>query len=112
MSQSNQTQPQPLNPAAFARPMLLGAGIGLVAILFFLVGAEAKPEWGKLWMIRPLIIVPLAGAVGGLFFQLMEHYLGYRGGWRKAAAIVISVLVFIIGLWMGIVLGLEGTLWD
>lgn len=33
-------------------------------------------------------------------------------GLNKIAATILSVIIFIIGLWMGIVLGLDGTLWD
>jgi hypothetical protein len=38
-------------------------------------------------------------------------YLSTRGS-HKALAIVLSVLVYLVVLWMGIVLGLAGTLWD
>lgn len=102
----------PIEPAVLGRYMILGAGIGLVVILFFIVGAQAKPEWGKLWMIRPLIIVPAAGAAGGLFSYLMHHYLGYRGGWHRVLSILLTAVVGLFGLWVGIVLGLDGTLWD
>lgn len=92
--------------------MVIGAGIGLLLISLFLIGNNyADPSWGKYWMIRPLIIVPFAGAMGGLcnYFIVGRHA---SMGLNKTIAIVISLVVWIVGLWMGIVLGLDGTLWD
>ncbi|MDQ8004255.1 MAG: hypothetical protein REI64_05605 [Pedobacter sp.] len=95
-----------------AKRMLLGAAIALVIISVFLYGVDnVKPEWGKLWMLRPLIVVPLAGSMGGLFYHMMD-ILRVRGGWNTIVANTISFVVFIIALWMGTVLGLAGTLWD
>jgi hypothetical protein len=92
--------------------MIVGATIGLAVISFFLFSAgSGDPTWGKVWMIRPLIIVPLAGAMGGLsnYFIVNFHYVA---GLNKTVAIILSGIVFIIGLWLGNVLGLDGTLWD
>lgn len=95
-----------------AKRMLVGAAIALVIISVFLYGVDnVKPEWGKLWMLRPLIVVPLAGSMGGLFYHMMD-ILRVRGGWNTIFANIISFVVFIIALWMGTVLGLVGTLWD
>jgi hypothetical protein len=92
--------------------MLLGAGIALLLITIFLMGVrEPKPEWGKLWMLKPLIVVPLAGAMGAAFSYLMDS-LRHQGGWKTIVAIMLSLIVFIIALWLGTVLGLNGTLWD
>jgi hypothetical protein len=92
--------------------MVVGAGIGLLLISFFLLSAgEPNPEWGRLWRIRPLIIVPLAGAMGGLCNYFIVHF-HYQAGVNKTIAIILSVLVFIVGLWLGTVLGLDGTYWD
>lgn len=91
--------------------MLLGAVIAFVLMAFFLKGAQAQPEWGKFWMIRPLVVISLAGATGGAFYHFMDG-VSYRGGWRRVLAIIASIIVYIIGLWLGTVLGLDGTLWN
>ena len=97
--------------ALMFKRMLLGAAIGLLVILNFVIpGWEGKPEWGPLWQFRPLVVTPFAGAMGGLFFHVMGIMRQY-GGWRKVIANVISALVFVVGIWMGIVLGLVGTMW-
>jgi hypothetical protein len=112
MTQTHNLKTQPVHPVSLSKIMLLGAGIALMLIAIFLSGAgEPNPEWGKFWMIRPLIVVPAAGAAGGLFYYLMDH-LRYQGGWKKVLGTVLSVLVYLFGLWIGTILGLAGTLWN
>lgn len=104
--------PSQQKPAvSLIKPILIGAGIGLLVILFFLFRVEGRPEWGSLWKLRPLIITPLAGATGGAFYYLIDQ-VRYRNGLNPSIAFILSLLVFIIGLWMGIVLGLDGTMWN
>jgi hypothetical protein len=109
MTQQNQTQP--INQASLIKSILVGAGIALLAILFFITGAKTQAGWGDYWRIRPLIITPLAGAAGGAIFYLM-NYLSSKQGWSKALAVSLAGIIFIVGLWLGIVLGLDGTLWN
>jgi hypothetical protein len=102
----------PLNTAVLVRRMLIGAAIGLVIILFFVLGTKnPQPEWGKYWMVRPLIITPLAGAMAGLCNYFLDS-LRNQGGSKKIIANILMVLIYAIGLWMGTILGLDGTLWD
>lgn len=92
--------------------MLAGATIAFVLITVFLLQVdEPDPEWPRLWYIRPLIVVALAGAAGGLFFHLMNRFRR-KGGWQKIAINILCVIVYVIGLWLGTVLGLDGTLWN
>jgi hypothetical protein len=111
MTQQNQIQTQPINQSVLVKSMLIGAGIAFAAILFFIVGAETQAAWGEYWRIRPLIITPLAGATGGAVFYFL-NYLSTKQGWSKALAIILGIVIYIVGLWMGIVLGLDGTLWN
>ena len=102
----------PLNQASLIKRMLLGAGIGLLLISIFLLTAdEADPEWGRFWMIRPLLIVPFAGAMGGLCNYFIIHFSNLFGI-NKTIAVILSVIVFIVGLFLGTVLGLDGTMWN
>ena len=74
MTQSNNSTSLP-HQVSLVKRMLVGAGIGLLLISLFLFSTgEPNPEWGKLWMIRPLIIVPLAGAMGGLCNYFIVHF--------------------------------------
>ena len=104
---------QPIDMPVLAKRMVIGTAVGLVLISAFLFTAgEANPEWGRFWRIRPLVIVPLSGAMGGVFYYFMVNYLRHKQGWQKTIAIVLSLIVCLIGLWLGTVLGLDGTYWD
>lgn len=92
--------------------MLTGAVIALIIIIFFLYDTpEPDPGWPKLWFIRPLIIVPLAGSLGGAFY-FFTGLMRSRGGWRKILAGALSLAVYLISLWAGTILSLNGTWWD
>jgi hypothetical protein len=55
-------------------------------------------------------VTPIAGAMGGAFYYLMDH-LTYKG-LNRTVAVILSIIVFAVGIWMGTVLGLAGTMWD
>ena len=112
MTQQNNIITRSVHPSSLAKRMLVGAGIGLLLISIFLLGVDgADPAWGKLWMIRPLVVVSLAGAGAGFIHYLLDD-LRSRGGRKKVLAMLLTVLVYIIALYMGTILGLDGTLWD
>lgn len=111
MTQKNNFIIRPIHPGLLATSILVGAAIALLLITAFVLPVEGNPAWGKLWKIRPMVIVPIAGAVGGGIFYLLRH-LAYQGGWKKVLVTALGALVYIIGLWLGTVLGLDGTLWD
>src|SRR5688572_30407821 len=92
--------------------MIIGAiaGLAVVAFLLFAAGA-ADPAWGKYWMIRPIIVLTFAGAMAGLCNYIILHYR-HLAGLHRIVAIIISLVVSLVGIWMGIVLGFDGTLWN
>lgn len=103
---------QEIDSTALGRLMLFGAGIGLILITLFLYSAgEPNHAWPKNWMVRPLIVVPVAGAMGAVFYNFMGN-LRLQKGWVKVLAYLISIGGFIIALWMGMILWLDGTMWN
>jgi hypothetical protein len=110
MTQTNHSSfPRPIS---LGKRVIIGAAIGLLVILSFVLRVrEPHPDWGKFWMIRPLIVVPLAGAMGGLCNYIIVRFHSLVGI-NKIVAFVASAVIFIVGLWLGIVLGLVGTLWN
>lgn len=103
-----------IHPFSLAKRMWQGASIAFILITVFLIAAGTPdPSWGwaKLWMIRPLLVVSLAGAIAGAFYYFMDP-MRYQGGWRKVSASILCLIVGIIVLWLGAVLGLDGTWWD
>jgi hypothetical protein len=112
MTQKNNVIAPPIQTLLSAKPILIGAGTGLILISLFLLGVDdPNPEWGKLWMIKPLIMVTAAGAGGGAVYTFLNQ-LRRQGKMNKAIAILLSLVVYIIGLFLGTVLGLDGTLWN
>jgi hypothetical protein len=112
MTQENNSTAPSNHPAPYVKPMLLGGSIGLMLISLFVFGVDnANPEWGKFWMIKPFLLTPLAGAMGGLFYYLM-NYASSNYGVNKALSIIIGLVGFLVALWLGVVLGLNGTMWD
>lgn len=69
MSNKNYLMSGPVNRTSLTKCMLTGGGIALVFILFFILRVdEPRPEWPKLWMLRPLIITPFMGIFGGAVY--------------------------------------------
>ncbi len=96
---------------SFIKPAAVGAAIGLLVIGLFLSQTHGgKPEFGPYWMLRPLLIVPVATAFGGAAFKLISSLI--KRGWSKVALTILGGLIFIVSLWLGTVLGLVGTYWD
>ena len=112
MTHAQNLPAQPINTTSLLKRMLLGAGIALALISLFLFQVKnPNPAWPTYWMVKPLIMVPLAGAAGGAFTYFLDN-LRSKGGWKTAAAILSSIIGFIFALWIGTVLGLNGTLWN
>jgi hypothetical protein len=109
MKQSNYLSLKKIEPAALIKHISIGAGIALVLIAIFLSGVgEPDPKWPKLWMLKPLFIVPLTGAIGGLGFYMLISLLPTN----KVMTTILGLVGYIIVIWMGFILGLNGTMWD
>lgn len=109
---TNITKSNQFHTGSVYKRMLQGGGIALILITLFLAGVdEPNPEWPKFWMIRPLVVVPIAGAMGGVFYYFMD-FMRNQGLWSKILANLISLLAYLVAVWMGTVLGLDGTLWN
>jgi hypothetical protein len=111
MYQQNQLK-QAQQTALLIKRGVVGGGIALLLITVFLLGVKnPDPAWPRFWMVRPLIIVPMAGIGGGIFFHFMTQ-LGRQRMLPRTAAVIIGLVGFIVALWLGSVLGLDGTLWN
>lgn len=101
-----------LNRKKLLKRMLLGAALGLLIIsLFVFTVKNPDPAWGKYWMVQPLVITPLTGAFASLVFYLPQ-FLQFNNLWKNTIVRLTSILLFIVMLYMGIILGLNGTLWN
>ena len=112
MKTKSENTTQPDHRLTLGRRMALGAAAGLILILFFILGVDnPDPNWPKLWMVKPLIVAPIAGSIGALFYHIIDPS-SRQPGWKRVGANLFGLLVFLIALWMGAVLGLNGTMWD
>jgi ABC-type transport system involved in cytochrome c biogenesis permease subunit len=112
MTQQNSVVDRTGQSSSLKKRMFIGAGIALVLIIVFLSGVNhPNPQWGRLWMIKPLLVVTLAGAMGGLYTYYLQTLLGANGQ-RRIIIALLSILGFIVAIWLGSVLGLNGTLWN
>lgn len=112
MTQRNHLTLKPAHRTPLAKRMLIGGSIGLALITAFLIMAgDGNPEWGKFWRIRPLVVVPIAGAMGAIAHFVLDP-LRDLSFWGKLVANALSLVIYIIALWLGTVLGLDGTMWD
>lgn len=104
---------QSQSPAnSLIKPALIGGVIALVLIGIFLAGVNnPNPEWPKYWLLQPLMIVPIAGASGGIFFYVVSRIFRAKG-WNKFLSLLLGLAGYIFILWMGTILGLDGTLWN
>lgn len=92
--------------------MIWGALIGFIIIALFIFSVKKpNPDWGSLWYIRPLVIVPIAGALGSGFFHLKD-FIAANTWWKSLLIWLFMIIAFVITLWIGIILGLDGTLWN
>lgn len=111
---TNQTQltTKPFFTPALGKRMLFGAGISLVMISFFVIAAgKGNSAWGDYWRVKPLLLTPFLGAIIGACFDATEP-LRRIEGWLGKLFFVLSLLGYFIGLWMALVLGLNGTMWN
>jgi len=90
----------------------LGAVTGFAVACFFAFGNDnPDPAWGDYWRARPLLVLTLAGACGGIWIYLLDN-LRASGSWKMVLGFFLSGLGFLIGIWMGIVAGFHGTMWN
>lgn len=100
-----------INWESLGKRVLIGGGIGLVLISLLAFSVDhPHPDWPELWYIRPLAVVSLAGMAGGAFSYFMDRLS--NPGWQKIVTSIVSLLVYIVALWLGTVLGCVGTLWN
>lgn len=86
--------------------------IGLGIISLFVFGFQnPDPEWGSYWRIRPLLLTPLIAGTGAVFAGLLFK-MGQGSAGRKILFTLLAAGAFLFSVWIGIILGLDGTLWD
>jgi hypothetical protein len=101
-----------LHPKSLGKRAGQGAGIALVLVVIFLLMLSVGDIDYGVWVFLPMITVSVGGALGGIFYYLMDP-LRYQGDWKKALANICCILVYFMLLWLSLVaaLGVTGH-WD
>jgi len=109
---NHQHPPTPRPAPRLSTFVLLGALTGLAIISFFVFGTgQQNPAWPDNWRIRPLLVVPFAGAAAGLI-SYFSVTASTRLGMNKTIVWILAILFSLFVLWIGTILGLDGTMWD
>lgn len=88
---------------------LLGALAPFSLLLFIIL---TKEEMIELWMFVPLTLIPLGGALGGVFFFLMGFQWFPKGN-QKLIAIISSTIIYFLAIWIFAVLAFNSIgQWD
>jgi len=99
------------SPALMKR-MLTGAGIGLLLVSFFVITAgEGQPSWGAYWRLKPLLLTPLLASIVAACYHATGP-LRDIAGWQGRLFTVLSIIGYVLGLWIALILGLNGSLWN
>lgn len=107
----NKIHPQ-ITLTSIVTKMLIGAVIGFIVISIFVFGVDnPNPAWGENWRVRPLIITPLVCALAtqALF---LKYLIRFETKIMNDLLYLFSFVLVFIGLWLGIILGLDGTMWN
>lgn len=90
----------------------IGALIGLVVISILLAtNRHSSPTWGKWWQLKPIFVVSLTGAfAGSLIYHI--HPKKPFSKWKLFLFLILSIVGFLVSIWFGIIVGLDGTLWN
>ena len=112
MNQKQTEKKQDVHSKPLIFRMLIGAGAGLVLISIFLLSADyVNPEWPKFWMVKPLILTPAVTSFGGALYYYFDQ-LRSSGPVMNVVATILGLLGYVFFLWIGFVLGLNGTFWN
>lgn len=89
---------------------LLGWLVGLSVISFFVFSVKnPHASWGEWWMLKPLMLTPL---VAGSFFYVSQIVFPSKNIRQKIGLFLLRIILSGAIIWMGVVLGLDGTLWN
>ena len=86
-------------------PALLGASAPF-SLLLFIILTKAGPF--ESWMLAPLFLIPMGGAVGGVFFFLMGFHW-FPQGTQKLIAIIFSTILYFVVIWLSAVIAFNFT---
>lgn len=87
--------------------IVLGAGLATVLLtVLFLLPGSLRPG-GTGWLVFSYLVVPTAGALGGLIFDML-HPLRNRGGLGYVLSICIGAVAYAVLFTLSFLMGANG----
>ena len=103
---------KPINLSTLIKFAISGAFLALILISLLIFSVNTpKPEWDQHWYIRPLIVTPFVSSIGGIALYIL-NLKDFKSKILNLILLIFSILIFVFFLWIGTVLGLDGTLWN
>lgn len=92
--------------------LTLGFAIAFVLVTALILSVNnPNPVWGKNWFVRPILLTPVIAATGAGVSYLIST-ISFRNQLFNLFKILLCLLAYIFFLWIGTVIGFNGTLWN
>lgn len=92
--------------------MMIGCFSYFMVALFFITSVDIpNPIWPACWYVKPLIVLPINGLLCGLVTYIISKVIK-GSNTLNFFSMLLQTLSFIVMLWLSIVLGFHGTLWN
>lgn len=102
-------QDSPLKDAtSLKKRVLQGGGFAMFLVVFSITLVGDGEGQSVRSIVLPLLLVPLAGCIGGVVFYITDPMRQERGWWR-AAANIVSVMAYCLLLFISYILATNGT---
>jgi len=99
-----------LHSSTLLKRALTGAGAAVTLLTIFLLIVGGLDD--GFWILIPASAVTIAGALGGIFYDLADHIRRQRN-WNKLVVNIFCLLAYLAGLYMSLILALNFTgHWD
>lgn len=97
---------QLLHSKTLLKRALTGTGVALTLMTIFLLIVGGFDD--GFWILIPASAVTIAGALGGIFYDVVDHIRRQRN-WNKLVVDIVCVLAYLAGLYMSLILALNFT---
>lgn len=87
--------------------IVLGAGSATLLLTFIFLTMGGTNMENLRWMILPYLCVPVAGALGGLIFDMMEP-MRKSGGLKGVLSIILSAVIYMLLFAAAFIVGMNG----
>ena len=97
---------------SFIKIVLLGFALGLfIASMLIHNVSFPKLSWGPNWYIKPMLVLSFVASIGSIPFYFANQYEASNHS-KKILAYLGATLFLLFFIWIGIILGFDGTIWN